>query len=237
MAKSVQRPESEAKVAAMFDRIAPRYDLLNRLLSMRQDQRWRKKMIAALPYRPGGALLDVATGTGDVLMAARAAHPEYASFTGVDISREMLALAEAKLAGAKPKAQLAKMSAEKLDLPDQSFDALTIAFGLRNVVQKPRALKEFARVLKPEGRLLVLEFFEPDNGLLAAGFQFYFHSVLPLIGGLISDRAAYKYLPRSVGSFYSADALRKALYDAGFVVDEIRSFMFGSCRLISAKRL
>src|SRR4051812_28420769 len=100
----VQRPESEAKIAAMFDRVAPRYDLLNRLLSARQDVRWRRRLTAMIPYRPGGRYLDVATGTGDVLLAAAAAHPEYASYTGVDIANAMLsrAAAKAKLARLTP---------------------------------------------------------------------------------------------------------------------------------------
>lgn len=235
----IQKPESEAKIAAMFDRVAPRYDLLNRLLSARQDQRWRKRLTAMVPYRPGGKFLDVATGTGDVMLSVARVHNEYGSFVGVDISGEMLALAEAKtrLAGMRPPAQFLKLSAQSLQFPDASFDCLSIAFGLRNVVQREQALSEFHRVLAPGGVLLILEFFLPRGGILARLFQFYFHNLLPLIGGLLSDREAYRYLPKSVGSFYPLEGLRTALYDTGFTVETVESFLFGACRLVKANKL
>ena len=233
---AVQRPESEAKIAAMFDRVAPRYDLLNRLLSARQDVRWRKRLTALVPFRPEGRYVDVATGTGDVLLAVARTHGEYGSYVGVDISGEMLTLAgeKVKAAGITKPVQLRRMSAEALQLPDAAFDCLSISFGLRNVVRREEALREFARVLAPGGVLLILEFFLPKRGLLARLFQLYFHGILPLIGGLISDREAYRYLPQSVGSFYSADGLRTALYDAGLTVDTVESYLFGACRLFRA---
>lgn len=229
-----QHPGSEARVEAMFDRIAPRYDLLNRLTSARQDQHWRKRLVALVPYRPGGRFLDVATGTGDILLAASKARPEYAAFVGSDISQEMLNRAAVKLRSLKPAVELQKMSAERLTFPDAAFDCLSISFGLRNVVNRARAISEFARVLAPGGVLLVLEFFPPRRGLLSVLFQAYFHHVLPRIGALLSDRDAYKYLPQSVGSFYSAADLRKVLYDAGFTVDAEQSFIFGTARLVRA---
>ncbi len=240
----IQRPESEARIAAMFDRIAGRYDLLNRLLSMRQDQRWRKELTKRVPYRPGGKFLDVATGTGDVLEQVRFTHREYDSVVGVDISGEMLNLAKEKLAaqkgdpvrGSLPRVEFHRRSAEELELPDGAFDAMAISFGLRNVVRKDKALAEFRRVLKPGGTLLILEFFLPKRGLLAALFQLYFHTILPAIGGLISDRAAYKYLPQSVGSFYSPEQMRAALYEQSFQVAEVKSFLFGACRLVHATK-
>ena len=236
----IQSPKSEAHIAAMFDRVAPRYDLLNRLLSARQDQRWRKILVRMIPYRPGGHYLDVATGTGDVLLAARSARPEYSEFVGLDISGAMLALAEQKAKNAKgrpPATEFRQASAEALGLGDARFDCVSISFGLRNVVRREEAIKEFARVTKTGGTLLILEFFLPKKGLLAALFQFYFHGILPLIGGLISDRAAYRYLPQSVGSFYAPEALKSVLYDSGFTVEETRNFLFGACRLVRATRV
>lgn len=239
---AIQHPKSEAHIAAMFDRVAPRYDLLNRLLSAKQDQRWRRHLVRAIPYRPEGRYLDVATGTGDVILAAAAAHPEYRSFLGVDISQAMLSGAAAKAKAASKgsskasQVEFRKMNAETLTLASASIDCLSIAFGLRNVVQRDAALKEFARVLAPGGVLLILEFFIPRRGLLAALFQVYFHHVLPFIGGLISDRAAYKYLPESVGSFYTPDALRARLYDVGLTVESSQHFLFGACRLVKARK-
>lgn len=229
---AIQSPTSEARVEAMFDRIAPRYDFLNRLLSARQDIKWRRQLVSMIPYRPGGRFLDVATGTGDVLLAAAQAHPEYKTFVGTDISQEMLNLAQSKLNGQPAAIELQKMSAERLVLPDHTFDCVSIAFGLRNVVDRDRAIREFYRVLAPGGVLLILEFFPPRAGLLSVLFQFYFHQVLPRIGALFSDRDAYRYLPQSVGSFYSAAGLRTALHDAGFLVDNEVNFVFGSCRLV-----
>lgn len=234
--RPVDRPESAQAIAAMFDRVAPKYDFLNALLSAQQDRRWRRKMVQRLPHRPGGVLLDVATGTGDVLVAAAAAHPEYETFVGVDISPGMLSLAGPKAKAAGLNAEFRVMSATELAFADASVDAITISFGLRNVVDKDQALAEFKRVLKPGGKLLILEFFTPKTGLLGRLFQFYFHAVLPRIGALFSDRDAYTYLPRSVGSFWSREELRAKLYGMGFVVDDEDSFLFGGCRLIGARK-
>lgn len=236
----VQAPQSEAHIAAMFDRVAPRYDLLNRLLSARQDQRWRRRLTKMIPFRPEGRYLDVATGTGDVLVAAAHAHDEYGAFVGVDISSEMLVRAEEKARqhGIKGKTEFRRLNAENLaPLASESFDCLSISFGLRNVVRREAALKEFHRVLAPGGVMLILEFFLPKKGLLARLFQLYFHGFLPLVGGLLSDKAAYRYLPESVGSFYEAAALREVLYKIGFKVDQEVSFLFGSCRLVRAVKL
>jgi demethylmenaquinone methyltransferase/2-methoxy-6-polyprenyl-1,4-benzoquinol methylase len=236
---AIQRPESETRIAAMFDRIAPRYDFLNRLLSLRQDQRWRRHLLALVPFRPEGRLLDVATGTGDVLVAATSAHPEYGLLAGVDISRGMLDLARAKLPAETPSGApitLAPMSAERLDFASGSFDAVTIAFGLRNVVRKDAALEELARVLAPGGSLLILEFFPPKTGFLSWAFQLYFRRVLPLIGGLVSDAAAYRYLPESVGGFYEASELSERLLGVGLVPDEPRRYLFGACRIARGRK-
>ena len=235
----VAKPASETQIAAMFDRVAARYDFLNALLSARQDRRWRRHLARMVPHRQGGYFLDVATGTGDVLFACARQHPEYAEFMGADISPEMLALAEKKAdSELAPGARVSwrQMSATALDLANEVADVITISFGLRNVVDKPKALAEFSRVLKPGGSLLIMEFFEPASNIFSRLFQAYFHHVLPVIGGIFSDRSAYHYLPRSVGSFYKTDELRQALRQAGLSPTEDVSFMFGSCRIFKATK-
>jgi demethylmenaquinone methyltransferase/2-methoxy-6-polyprenyl-1,4-benzoquinol methylase len=232
------QPASEQKIAAMFDRIAGRYDFLNTLLSFRQDHRWRKHLVKAIPFRNGGSYLDVATGTGDVLLAARAAHTEYRTYLGVDISSEMLKLAELKTRKSAPSpsnVSFQVMSAEKLNIPDRSVDCLSISFGLRNVIDKGAALKEFARVLKNNGSLMILEFFPPTKQFMALVFQLYFHHILPFIGGLFSDKEAYRYLPSSVEGFYSVYELIDLLEKCGYTVKARKRFLFGSCNLIQAQ--
>jgi demethylmenaquinone methyltransferase/2-methoxy-6-polyprenyl-1,4-benzoquinol methylase len=233
------KPASEIQIAGMFDRIAGRYDFMNRLLSARQDQRWRKHMIAHVPYRPGGRFLDVATGTGDVVMAAQKARPEYEDFHGVDISNEMMNVGRLKCEknGVAGDIRFSEMSAESLQIPSNSIDCLTISFGLRNVIDKKKALKEFHRVLNTGGQLLILEFFTPKSGPLSWLFQFYFSFILPQIGRLFSDKSAYSYLPKSVGSFYSINELRKIIYDSGYCIDVQKDFLFGATRLIKARKI
>lgn len=235
------RPEDESAIARMFDRIAGRYDLLNRLLSARQDVRWRNELLAMVPYGPQGTFLDMATGTGDVLLTVLPKHPEYQTFIGGDISKGMLSFAEKKAADV-PATKLKSvewrtMSAEQITLPDNSVDCLSISFGLRNVVHKERALSEFSRVVKTGGSLLILEFFLPQDGIMAKLFQFYFHWILPMIGRLLSEKEAYTYLPKSVASFYSPSGLRTALASHQFVTEQEKNFLFGACRLVKARKL
>ena len=232
------RPVDESIIAAMFDRISARYDFLNRLLSARQDVRWRKLLISMIPTRRGGSYLDMATGTGDVLLEAAKQHPEYATFTGGDISKGMLSFADkkAKAAGMNERIQWKVMSAESLEFADESVDCASISFGLRNVVNKEKALSEFARVLKPGGVFLILEFFTPSHGPMALVFQFYFHKILPQIGRLLSEKEAYTYLPKSVASFYSQQELRDSLASKGLIVEKEVNFLFGACRLVKSRR-
>lgn len=234
------RPESEIKVASMFDKVAPRYDLLNSLLSLRQDQRWRRKLLSWTQAPTEGLChLDVATGTGDVLLQFAKRYPSAKKLTGVDISAGMLALAAQKAhkLGLDSHVSFRTMSAEQLALPAESFHSVSIAFGLRNVVAKDKALAEFYRVLKPGGWLYILEFFTPQNSLLAHGFQFYFHAILPRIGALLSDKEAYQYLPKSVETFYSLTQLEQVLTSTGFKHFRKHAFLWGSCRLIAAQKI
>ena len=235
---SLTKPVSEQQIAGMFDRIAGRYDFLNRLLSARQDERWRKHMVERIPYRPRGRLLDVATGTGDVLLQACRKRTEYAEFIGVDISGEMLLRADKKAcrAGRHRATEFLSMSAMDLKFPGESTDCITIAFGLRNVVDRNIAIQEFARVLRPDGKLIILEFFTPQQSLVARTFEFYFHYILPQIGGLFSDRKAYQYLPKSVGNFESPDRIKDFMSDAGLMLREDKGYLFGGCRLLVAQK-
>lgn len=232
------RPIDESLVAAMFDRISSRYDFLNRLLSARQDVRWRRLLISMIPTKKDGRLLDMATGTGDVLLAAVQAHPEYSAFIGGDISKGMLSFADrkAEAAGLKDRVEWKVMSAESIPEKNESLDCASISFGLRNVVNKEKSLSEFARVLKPGGVFLILEFFTPTSGIMSKLFQFYFHNVLPKIGSLFSEREAYTYLPKSVASFYSPSELRDSLRSKGFVVEKEVNFLFGACRLVKSRK-
>ncbi len=229
---------SEPMVAAMFDRISDRYDFLNRLLSARQDLRWRKFLVSMIPTRKGGTYLDMATGTGDVLLAATKSHPEYAKFIGCDISKGMLDVAHKKAVamGLSERMAWEVMSAETIALESQSVDCASISFGLRNVVNKEKSLTEFARVVKPGGLFLILEFFTPTSGMMSRVFQYYFHHVLPKIGRLFSEKEAYAYLPKSVASFYSPTDLRASLQSKGFTVEKEINFLFGACRLVKSRR-
>lgn len=232
------RPVSSESVAEMFDTIAGRYDLLNRLLSFYQDVRWRRALLSQIPKRQDGILLDLATGTGDVLFAAAKQHNEYQKFHGVDISQGMLDVAGHKLKGHKNKEKITLdlMNAESLRFDSQTVDTATISFGLRNVVNTRSAVEELHRVLSRDGRLIILEFFPAKNSFLKFIFQIYFHYILPFIGGLLSNREAYEYLPQSVEGFCSINELRKMLFDVGFVRVKSIGFLFGTTQLIIADK-
>lgn len=240
--RTAQVPTDEATIASMFDRVAPRYDMLNRLLSMRQDQRWRKALVASIPPQQSGLLLDVATGTGDVLFAVAKQRPDFTRFIGADVSGAMLEFARKKEAqnaesfSENRTVSFLKMSAEKLDFATDSMDAVTISFGFRNVVGKLKALSEFHRVLRPGGTLHILEFFTPQNTAIAHAFDAYFHHILPKIGGLLSDKTAYTYLPQSVAGFYTPSEMRQALVISGFKIKEEKDFLFGATRLVVAEK-
>lgn len=238
LAANLTRPDDERLIAAMFDRICGKYDFLNRLLSARQDVRWRRKLVSLVPKRENGHYFDAATGTGDVLFEVMKTHPEYSSFTGGDISKGMLNLARKKAVAnaSSSKVQWKEMSAERLEFEDDSLDCASISFGLRNVVNKEKALCEFARVLRTGGVLLILEFFTPTSGPFAKMFQFYFHKILPQIGRLFSEKEAYTYLPKSVASFYSPSELRDSLRSKGFIVEKEVNFLFGACRLVKSRK-
>jgi demethylmenaquinone methyltransferase / 2-methoxy-6-polyprenyl-1,4-benzoquinol methylase len=180
---------------AMFDRIARRYDLLNRVLSAGLDRGWRRRAVDALDPRPGERYLDVATGTGDVALAILARQPT-AAVVGLDPSTRMLARAAAKAPG-DGRLVLVPGDAQALPFAAETFDGVTIAFGIRNVPDRERGLAEMARVLRPGGRLVVLELSEPTHPLA----RFHVHRVVPLVGAALSGAAEYRYLQRSIAAF------------------------------------
>jgi len=207
----------KAAVRSMFDRIAPRYDFLNHLLSAGVDKSWRRACVDGLRLGPASAVLDLCTGTADLLIEALGRDPAHRG-VGVDLSTAMLARGLDKLRGRRMEARagLVGGDAERLPLRADAFDAAMVAFGIRNVADIPAALREIHRVLRPGGRLQVLEFSMP-RGLLGRLYRFYFAHVLPRIGGLVSgDRGAYAYLPASVARFPGPEGFGALMTEAGF---------------------
>ncbi len=244
------RDEREAglHVRDMFSRIAPRYDFLNHLLSFSLDKIWRRRtanIFSAVLARPESRVLDLCCGTGDLAFALarrRARLLDVAGKSappviGSDFVEGMLVRAKAKAQAGGQKAIFAGADALSLPFPDASFDLVTAAFGFRNLSNYESGLCEFARVLKPGGEVGILEFSEPEHGLLAGVFRFYFRHVLPRIGGAISgDKQAYAYLPGSVAKFPSAAELRAMMERTGYTDVRIHSWNFGSVLLHRARR-
>lgn len=217
------------KIQQMFGSIAPRYDFLNRLLSLGIDRRWRKKAVRLLKFREGSRILDVATGTGDVALEIARRTPPSVKITGADFCREMVELGEVKVAASPYAGRIDFKVApcEDLPFPDNSFDSITIAFGIRNVVDRRLGLAEMWRVLKPGGRMIILEFSTPRSQLFRQIYYFYFRQLLPIVGGLFSKYNAYKYLPDSVLEFPSQEEFAGMIEDAGFRNIHIKELTFG----------
>jgi len=209
-------PAKAGQVRAMFDGIAPRYDLLNALLSLGVDRGWRRQAVAWALARGPRDVLDVATGTADLAIALRRAAPG-ARVVGVDFSEPMLEVGRAKAARRGVDVRLEVGDGTALPYPDASFDVVTIAYGLRNFADVDAGLREFRRVLRFGGRLVVLEFPPPPRGAFGRLFRFYFTRVVPWLGGLVSGRpGAYAYLPASVMAFPAPEALADRMRAAGF---------------------
>jgi demethylmenaquinone methyltransferase/2-methoxy-6-polyprenyl-1,4-benzoquinol methylase len=221
------------QVEGMFDAIAPKYDALNHVLSLGIDRWWRKKVVEAVDKAVDGGgrgetfrILDVATGTGDLAIALAHAIPT-ARVTGVDISENMLATGRKKISG-RDRIELLAGDAEKLNFDDGTFDAVTVAFGVRNFGDIPRGLTEMGRVLRPGGRCVVLEFSVPTVPVFGWVFRVYFHKLLPWIGRVVShDKAAYSYLPRSVDTFPAPGRFAEMMREAGFEEVRLRKMTFG----------
>lgn len=230
--------KTPARIAGMFDAIAPRYDLLNHLLSAGLDRRWRDRAVAALALADGARVLDLCTGTGDLALATVNRVPG-ASVVGVDFAGEMLRLALVKVRAASlgPRLTLVRGDATRIPLASGSCDGATIAFGIRNVAEPERALGEIARVLRPGAPLAILEFGQPRIPGLRTAYAWYFRYMLPLVGRLISKhQSAYSYLPASVGTFPPAAEFARTLAAAGFSQVRAVPLTFGIVYLFTGRR-
>ena len=218
----------KARTPRMFTDIAHRYDFLNHALSLNIDRRWRRQLVRTCAIARGEDVLDVATGTGDVAIEF-ARRTEAGSITGLDPSTGMLGVGHEKLARAAGAAriQLVEGDALSLPFPDASFHVVTIAFGLRNLPDYERGVREMVRVLRPGGRLVVLEFL-PSRGASRVLFQAYIATVLPVIGRAISGSPeAYRYLASSIGGFIEAEGVRSLLSSAGMQSVSTQRLTFG----------
>ena len=226
---SVEVP-SRQNVWQMFDRIAHRYDLLNHLLSFGQDIIWRKKMRRFLPSRYPLDILDMATGTGDQLIALAGENGLVRKGTGMDLAEKMLQVGREKIKqlGLDDRLSLQQGDATEIPAEDHSYDVLTISFGIRNVLDVQRSLRDMYRVLRPGGRVLILEFSLPRNKIIRMLYLLYFRYVLPVLGGMISgDSYAYNYLNKTVETFPYGDAFVSLLRQSGFTNVKANPLTFG----------
>ncbi len=226
------------QVENMFDNIAPYYDLLNRVLSLGIDKRWRSQAISLLNDLESPKILDVATGTCDVAleMAKKLNAP---SIVGLDISAKMLEVGQKKIdkAGYGQIISLQQGESENLPFDDNTFDAITVAFGVRNYDNLQQGLKEMYRVLKPDGQLVVLEFSRPTMFPFKQGFNFYFKNILPRIGKLTSkDPKAYQYLYESVQAFPDGDDFVKILDTLGYKKSTCTALTVGICSIYHSRK-
>lgn len=248
--------DKRSRVQRMFSAIAPSYDINNRLHSLWMDQHWRRKAVRLASLKPTDRVVDVACGTGDLSLKfavklcldaieSRTARPGFGQVIGVDFTYAMLPLARRKsqrigeeTAGGDPAdglwpgvVQWINGDALALPLPDGSADVVSIAFGIRNVIDPPAAIREFHRVLRPGGRVIILEFSLPTNAALRGLYNFYFRKVLPRTASLISGdkTGAYKYLPESVNTFIGREQMMEMMRSAGFAEVEQFPMTFGVC--------
>ncbi|MEC7520222.1 MAG: bifunctional demethylmenaquinone methyltransferase/2-methoxy-6-polyprenyl-1,4-benzoquinol methylase UbiE [Myxococcota bacterium] len=216
----------------MFDAIAERYDLLNRIISLGIDQRWRRLTVAALELQERPRVLDLATGTADLALRIAQTHPD-AQVIGLDPSVNMLSIGrdKARREEIDDRVKLVEGDAQALPFDDDRFDGVTIAFGIRNVPDRGKALAEMARVTRPGGRVAILELSEPRSGVLGPLARFHVHHVVPTIGGLISGKKEYRYLQKSIADFPPPEAFAELMRESGLEVLEVTPLTFGVCTL------
>lgn len=219
----------------MFDGIAERYDFVNRVISLGIDQGWRRKTVEALNLSAGARVLDLATGTADLALLVASAAPTV-NVTGVDPSERMLAVGREKVEKAELGGRITLMTgdAETLPFEPRSFDAVCIAFGIRNVPDRDRALREMARVTKLGGRVAILELSEP-RGVLGPLARFHVHTVVPWVGALLSGAKEYHYLQRSIAAFPPAEEFAERMRRAGLNVLSVTPLTFSVCHLYVAE--
>jgi demethylmenaquinone methyltransferase / 2-methoxy-6-polyprenyl-1,4-benzoquinol methylase len=224
----LQVPGRKQQVQSMFDSIAGRYDFLNHFLSFGIDKGWRRKLIKLLSKEKPALILDLATGTADLAIAAIKSNPQ--QITGTDISAEMLAIGLDKVRklGLDQKITLIQADSENLPFGNDTFDAAMVAFGVRNYENLPKGLAEMNRVLKPGKKAFILEFSNPEAFPVKQVFSFYFQFILPVIGRLVSKHSnAYTYLPESVNAFPQGKRFISLMKDAGFQNVECQKLTFG----------
>ena len=226
-------------VQSMFDRIAARYDLLNRIISFRLDSRWRHRAIRTLLKVENPLIIDLGTGTGDLAFTAVKIAGAHARIVGLDFSLQMLRLAQRKRGQVQRGANTTFVQASALQAPikDATFDGAMTAFVLRNVSDLPRFFAEAHRLLKPGGKFVSLDMFPPSRGWFASLYAVYFYRLMPWIGGLLSnDRKAYQYLSDSVRRFHPPETVAGLIAQAGFVDVKIQKFLRGAvCLHVAAK--
>lgn len=227
-----------SRIEQMFSGIAPWYDFLNHLLSLRRDVVWRQELVKGLNLAPGAKVLDLAAGTLDVSLEITRQKPR-SLVTAADFSLPMLLQGKAKLRGVEAAANILPVAADAFALPFSGavFDALTIAFGIRNLPDRPAALKEMHRVLRPGGMLGILEFIPPDRGWLQGMYKLYLNLMLPIIGRLFSQHAfAYSYLADSIRKFPTAGAFSRQMEEAGFRRVQYKILTFGIVSLFFGQK-
>lgn len=217
------------QVRDMFKKIAPRYDFLNKLLSLGIDTRWRKSAAKKIKSRPGGRILDIATGTGDMALEAARTTDNTVKIIGVDFCSAMVEIGRNKLDTSlfRNRVSLGVASCEALPFHNDTFDSATITFGIRNVADRNLGLREILRTLLPGGRIVILEFSNPKSRFFKAVYYFYFKRLLPVIGGMFSDSSAYRYLPDSVLEFPDQETFKKMMTEAGFENVDHTDYTFG----------
>jgi demethylmenaquinone methyltransferase/2-methoxy-6-polyprenyl-1,4-benzoquinol methylase len=204
------------RIVKYFSEIAVRYDLVNHVLSFHCDRLWRRKLVRLAEFEPGMTLMDLCTGTGDLLVAANRVCPE-CRLTGLDLTQAMLDLAQVKMAKAGIEGELVCGDAVSVPCPDQTYDRVTIGFGLRNFEDPMAGLVEMHRILKPGARVLILEFAPAPKGLFGAVYGVYLRYIIPVLGGLITgSRQAYSHLSTSIEGFFAPSHMVQAMGKAGF---------------------
>ena len=220
----------------MFDRIADRYDTLNRVISMGIDQAWRRRTVDSLLAKEGARVLDLATGTGDLAIMIAERCPGV-NVVGVDPSVNMLEVGKKKVLSKElaSRIELLEGDAEALEFADNNFDAVSIAFGIRNVPDRLQGLKEILRVTRPGGRVAVLELNEPQRGVLSPFARFHIRHVVPRLGAMLSGSQEYRYLQESIKAFPAPERFAELMAEAGFQDVEVTELTFGVCCLYVGK--
>lgn len=232
-----EKSAKKEQVARMFDNISKNYDFLNHFLSLGIDRGWRKKAISLLQAAQPHEMLDVATGTADFALAAFKLNPD--KITGVDISEGMLEIGRKKIAerGLSERIVLLSGDSENLPFPENKFDAVTVAFGVRNFENLEKGLSEIFRVMKPGATLVVLEFSKPARFPFKQLYNFYFNAILPFIGRIVSkDKSAYTYLPESVQAFPDGKRFESILSQVGFKNTTCTSLTFGISSIYTGQK-